>query len=99
MLSFWVFKLSENIFYSNSSNHKETIHKLINYCEKTNIPFTLSKQIETMVNQFSEIDSKFEATRQLCRDFKNGSSEIDKLEEMFKLREKFMHKIRNKAHN
>jgi len=82
MLSFWGFKLSENIFYSNSSNHKETMHKLINYCEKTNIPYTLSKQIETMVNQFSEIDSKFEATRQLCRDFKNGSSKVDKLEEI-----------------
>lgn len=81
MLNIWGFKLLEKNYISVNPDIKSAFQRVVNYCEKNNIEFSLSKKIEPLIKKYNDTDLVFDQKREECRSYKDGVLQNEKLDE------------------
>lgn len=81
-LHFWGFaKGSDGNYLESPDSSESLLLKIVSYCERENIPFTLSQESQEYLSRLERKQIAFETMKQSARDYKEGRLDITKFKE------------------
>ena len=82
MFDIWGFKKVDEFYNGTKPDIKETLQKLLTYCSKNNIEYSLSKHLQVLLEQYNKVDQEFDQKREECRLYKDGETDNEKIREL-----------------